>query len=266
MCRFLALWSEKAEPVSHWIISANNCLLNQSIKDISNRPNPDGWGFAYHNNQKFVVKKNAQSAFKEANYRDIASSIKTDLLFAHVRRKSQGPISVENTHPFTYHNWIFMHNGNIPSFEHYKRDLGVKLPKQDAIATLGTTDSEFLFRYFIYWFEKTKSCDVYCVLNLISSIIFELIELIDRKTLDQMALNFMLSNGEFIIGFRKNRTLFYRQGKHNLLISSEKLDTDSCWSEVPENHFIIAKNPQQIQLVAYDIELDKQSFPIPSLK
>jgi glutamine amidotransferase len=236
------------------------------MNDISNRPNPDGWGFAYRKEQKFVIKKNAQPAFKDADYKDIANGINTDLVFAHVRRKSQGSISVENTHPFTYHNWVFMHNGNIPSFENYKTHLGVKLPQQDAIATLGTTDSEFLFRYFIYWFEKTDSCDVECVLNLISSIIFELTGFIDQSILEQMALNFMLSNGEFIIGFRKNRTLFYRQGENELIISSEKLDTTSCWNEIPENHFIIAKSPSQIQLVAYDIELDKQSFPIPSFK
>jgi len=202
----------------------------------------------------------------DADYADIAKAIQTDLLFAHVRRRSQGPISFENTHPFIFHDWIFMHNGNIPSFEHYKRDLGIKLPPDDAISTLGTTDSEFLFRYFIYWFEKTEQCDVYCVLNLISSIIFELIELIDRHTMDQMALNFLLSNGKFIIGFRKNRTLFYRQLENELIISSEKLDSESCWNEVPEEHFIIARSPGQVQLVAYDVELNKQSFPIPSLK
>ena len=68
MCRFLALWSKKVQPVSHWILSTDNCLLNQSIKDISNRPNPDGWGFAYREEQKFVIKKNAQPAFKDADY------------------------------------------------------------------------------------------------------------------------------------------------------------------------------------------------------
>ena len=89
MCRFLVYWGDKTVSVTDWILQADNCLLNQSISDISNRPNADGWGFAYRVGEKFIMEKSPQSAFKDITYKNKAAQISTDLLFAHVRRKSQ---------------------------------------------------------------------------------------------------------------------------------------------------------------------------------
>jgi glutamine amidotransferase len=258
MCRFLVYWGNKTVPVSDWILQTDNCLLNQSINDISNRPNADGWGFAYRVGQDFVMEKSAQPAFQDEKYKNKAAQIETDLLFAHVRRKSQGVISLQNSHPFIHKKWVFMHNGNIPDFEIYKEKLRLKFLQESAIDTLGSTDSEFLFRYFVHWFEKSEICDVHCVLKLISSIILELIEITKDHIDGELALNFMLTNGEFLIGFRKNRTLFYSPQKDHLLISSEKIDNDLSWIEIPENHFIIATSPSEVQVCGIDVEADSQ--------
>ena len=258
MCRFLVYWGNKTVSVSDWILKTDNCLLNQSISDISNRPNSDGWGFAYRADQKFILEKSPQPAFQDSKYKNKAAQISTDLLFAHVRRKSQGAISLQNTHPFIYKEWVFMHNGNIPNFEFYKEKLRLKFLQTTDIDPLGTTDSEFLFRYFIHWFEKSDLCDVHCVLKLISSIIFELIE-ITRDNLDgELALNFMLTNGEFLIGFRRNRSLYYSILEDGLLITSEEIDKDLSWIEVPENHFIVATSPSQVQMYAPEVHADTE--------
>lgn len=258
MCRFLVYWGDKTVSVTDWILQADNCLLNQSISDISNRPNADGWGFAYRVGEKFIMEKSPQSAFKDITYKNKAAQISTDLLFAHVRRKSQGSISLQNTHPFIYKKWVFMHNGNIPNFEYYKEKLRLMFMQTADIDTLGTTDSEFLFRYFIHWFEKSENCDVQCVLNLISSIIVELIKITKDNIDGELALNFMLTNGEFLIGFRRNRTLYYTTTDDGVLITSEEIDKNLSWTEVPENHFIIASNPSQVELCAYDVHADSQ--------
>ncbi len=260
MCRFLVYWGKKAVNLSDWILTADNCLLQQSIKDISQRPNPDGWGFAYRNGSTIKLIKQPRPAFEDARYQKTAEKIVTDLLFAHVRRKSQGDISLENTHPFVHHEWIFMHNGNIPNLPHYKKQLGTKLAKHLAADSKGTTDSEFFFQYFMYLFKRSQKCDIHCSLNIIYSVIHEVIALTEPQHLDQLALNFVLTNGEFIIGFRRNRTLFYTCLPEALVISSEKIKSQLAWNEVPENHFIIASRPDEVRLAAFDIELRKQNI------
>jgi predicted glutamine amidotransferase len=260
MCRFLVYWGDKTIPVSDWILQTENCLLNQSICDISNRPNADGWGFAYRVGDEFIMEKSPQPAFKDENYKNKAAQITTDLLFAHVRRKSQGMISLQNTHPFIHQKWVFMHNGNIPNFEFYKEKLRLKFLQESDIDTLGTTDSEFLFRYFIHWFEKSENCDVQCILNLISTIIVELIDITKDNMDGELALNFMLTNGEFLLGFRKNRTLHYAKLDDGVLITSEAIDNNLSWTEVPENHFIVATSPSEVKVCAYDVYADSENF------
>jgi len=258
MCRFIVYWGNKTVSVGDWILETDNCLLHQSISDISNRPNADGWGFAYRVGHKFILEKSPQPAFQDTNYKNKAARITTDLLFAHVRRKSQGVISLQNTHPFIHNGWVFMHNGNIPNFEIYKEKLRIKFLQNTDFDTLGTTDSEFLFRYFIHWFEKSENCDACCVLNLISSIIQELIEITKNDMDEELALNFMLTNGQFMIGFRRNRTLYYSLLKEGVLISSEQIDKNLTWTEVPENNFIVASSPSNVQVYAYDLHMDTQ--------
>lgn len=259
MCRFLVYWGNESVDLSEWLISADNCLLEQSKNDISSRPNPDGWGFAYRQDKKIILTKNTQPAFQDIQFQKAARKINSDLLFAHVRRRSQGTISYENTHPFIYNNWIFMHNGNIPDFERYKQRLASKLPPHSFIDTEGTTDSEFLFKYFVYWLKQLQNCDISCMINLINSIIHELIELTDRTTLNELALNFVLTNGNFVLGFRRNRTLYYSFTDSTLLIASERINQKYDWNEVPENHYIVAPTPGEVQLAAYNIELKKHS-------
>lgn len=258
MCRFVVYWGKKSVNLSDWILSADNCLLQQSRQDMSQRPNPDGWGFAYRNGSDIKLIKRPKPAFEDKEYQAAARKIVSDLLFAHVRRQSQGDICSENTHPFVRDNWMFMHNGNIPNLPHYKKQLGTKLAQHLAGDIKGTTDSEFFFQYFMYWLKKSRDCDIYCILNLVYSVIHGVIELTEPQNRNQLALNFVLSNGEFIIGFRRNRSLFYSRLDDALVIASEKINHRLEWNEVPENHFIVALRPADIRLAAYDIELKKQ--------
>ena len=148
MCRFVVYWGEKPKNLSDWLLTKENSLLKQSENDISNRPNPDGWGIAYKNGNNINLIKNSQPAYSDHNFMGKAKNINSELLFAHVRRKSHGSVCIENSHPFVDGEWIFMHNGNIPNYNDYKIKIMKKLPKGHKISTDGTTDSEFLFKYF----------------------------------------------------------------------------------------------------------------------
>jgi predicted glutamine amidotransferase len=253
MCRFLAFMGKKKVNLSPLIVEVNNCLLHQSKNDETHRPNPDGWGFAYSHQNKINLIKSASPAFADKSFITEAKKIKSNLLFAHVRRKSHGKVHIENSHPFISDKWLFMHNGNIPNLRRFKVRLRRTLPKEIILKTRGSTDSEFLFRYFLLLLNKEKNCDVECALNNIHSIINQLIGLIDAKDLDLLALNFILTNCNFLIGFKRNRSLYYCYAYEGILISSERLGIKADWNEVPENHFIVCLSPDNAKLVAFDI-------------
>ena len=258
MCRFMAYWGKHSNSLSHWLIASENSLLKQSNSDMTARPNPDGWGFAFRQRSQWELVKSPRPAFEDEQFIAQAKQIQTDFLFAHVRRKSQGKVSLENTHPFIYQNWVFMHNGNIPDFRRIRMELEKSL-EQEAIQTSGGTDSEFLFYYFLSHFKKYRTCDSYCVLNIICELIQRVIHLTPRDEQSALALNFLLSNGEYIIGFRKNRSMFYARSEEGLLIASEPLDYQLNWVEIPEDTFLYCESPNKInfytsQLPAPDIK------------
>jgi len=260
MCRFFVYWGNTPQNLSRWILTEENSLFKQSQSDCTNRPNPHGWGFAYQNGKEIKLIKNAKPAYEDQTYLPIAKEIHSKLLFAHVRRKSQGVVSYENTHPFVQDQWMFMHNGNVPDFDHSKQDILKKLPKDCKIQTLGSTDSEFLFNYFLCRMQKDQKSTLEDALNIIYTIICQLIEMAAPDHNNQLALNFMLTNGDFLIGFRRNRTLFYRITENETIISSEKLDSLNNWYEVPENHFVIARRPGLVELASKDISLLKLEY------
>ncbi len=248
MCRFFAYWGTESRNLNYWLVEAENSLLQQSRNDESNRPNPDGWGFAFRNNGQIYLVKKVVPAYEDEDFIISAQELRGEMAFAHVRRKSQGDTKVHNTHPFLHEEWLFMHNGNIPNFPRCKQELTQLLHGNDQIFTKGATDSEFLFKYFIYWFRKKKSCDADCILSIINEILVHIIAITPQKDFPQLALNFLLSNGHYLIGFRLHRGLYFLQEKDAVYIASEPIDRAHHWKEVPENHFLICQSPTQLEL------------------
>jgi glutamine amidotransferase len=101
----------------------------------------DGWGIAFFEGKGVRIfldpLPSAQSRIAELvrNY-----PIKSLNVIAHIRKATQGVVTLENTHPFMRElwgrYWVFAHNGNLPEF---KPELnGNFLP-------VGNTDSELIF-------------------------------------------------------------------------------------------------------------------------
>jgi predicted glutamine amidotransferase len=65
-------------------------------------------------------------------------------VIAHIRKATQGAVSLENTHPFMRElwgrYWVFAHNGNLPQFQ----------PVLDGdFVPVGNTDSELIFCWLL---------------------------------------------------------------------------------------------------------------------
>jgi predicted glutamine amidotransferase len=104
-------------------------------------PHADGWGLALYDGRgvRTFLEPAAAAQSPLAQYvRD--NPFKTLLAIAHVRRRTRGKVSLENTHPFVRELWgrpfVFAHNGTL---RHARRHaLG-------RFAPIGTTDSEHAF-------------------------------------------------------------------------------------------------------------------------
>jgi predicted glutamine amidotransferase len=108
-------------------------------------PHADGWGVALYDGKfarSFLEPKPACDSPLAAFVRD--NPIKTLLAVAHVRKKTRGRASLENTHPFKRtlwgRHWVFAHNGTLPTVR--RHELRDELP-------LGETDSEHAFCWML---------------------------------------------------------------------------------------------------------------------
>lgn len=105
----------------------------------------DGWGIAFFEEQgvrHFIDDKPAvESALAELVK---SQPIKAKNVIAHIRKATQGEISLKNCHPFIRQafgqEWVFAHNGDLKNF---KPNLN------GAYQALGNTDSELAFCYLM---------------------------------------------------------------------------------------------------------------------
>ena len=147
----------------------------------------DGWGIAFFEGkgvrQFLDSRASIHSPVAELvrNY-----PIHSKNVIAHIRKATQGEISLENTHPFMRelwgHYWIFAHNGNLVKFS----------PLFDGtFMPVGNTDSEMAFCYLLQELRK-KFGSQYPGRDLLFLALTELTKEIGA----QGEFNFLFSNGD----------------------------------------------------------------------
>ena len=123
-------------------------LIDQSLHSRmgATTTNGDGFGIGwYGEGPKPAVFKCIEPAWNERNLREIASQIRTPLLFAHIRASTGTAVQRSNCHPFRHENWMWMHNGAVHGFHVMKRDLAMAVDPSLYDGIEGSTDSEMLF-------------------------------------------------------------------------------------------------------------------------
>jgi predicted glutamine amidotransferase len=104
-------------------------------------PHADGWGLAFYEGRATRVFLDPTPACHSPLARFLGEHpIKTLLAVGHIRRRTRGPTTLANTHPFVRElwgrHWVFAHNGTLPRVR--RHPLGRFHP-------IGTTDSEHAF-------------------------------------------------------------------------------------------------------------------------
>ena len=105
----------------------------------------DGWGIAFFEGKGVRLFLDPQPS-AQSQIAELVSHypIRSLNVIAHIRKATQGVVSLENTHPFQRElwgqYWVFAHNGNLPQFR----------PELDgSFMPVGNTDSEFIFCWLL---------------------------------------------------------------------------------------------------------------------
>lgn len=233
MCRLFGFRSVIQSQVHRSLVSADNALIEQSSR------HPDGWGVAYYLAGAPHVIKSVATAVDDHLFQRVSGIVSSETVLAHLRKATQGELSIINTHPFQFGQWVFVHNGNIAGFADIREELISRVPAVLRRFILGDTDSEVLF--YLLLGHMAKRCELSRagfplpdVIAAVHDTVDEVVELAgdihehDDGPPDRTYLTFVLTNGT---------TMVAHQGGKHLYVSTHKNhcpERDTCPSYAPE--------------------------------
>ncbi len=156
----------------------------------------DGWGIAFfeeHSARIFLDHKPAvESPMADFIKRYPIRSLN---VIAHIRKATQGEVSLRNCHPFQRElwgqTWVFAHNGNLKEFAPTLE--GQYLP-------VGETDSEQAFCLIMQSLRQAHGCCVEKRTPTVGDIVNTLEPMV-RQIAEHGPFNMLLSNGDFMYSY-----------------------------------------------------------------
>lgn len=221
---------------------------------------PHGWGIAvYDSDTGWTLLKHAARAADDARFHEMAAGSRGTLLVAHVRQRTVGPVTVENTHPFRRGRWVFAHNGTIEDQDY----LHAHASPERLAEIEGQTDSELFFAYLLTRLDRAGVTTEGASATTDAALLGAMREALARPSFG--ACNFLLTDGETLYAHRFGRTLFvlergprdavrerrvsaetgalietpWSPRRRAVLIASERI-TEEPWQELPEGALVRA--------------------------
>jgi predicted glutamine amidotransferase len=264
MCRWMAY---SGDPIlaGDLLFRPQHSIIDQSLHSRLGQgvtTNGDGFGIGWYGDVDATpaVFKSTHPAWNDQNLREVASQIRTPLLFAHVRASSGTSIQRDNCHPFRYGRWLWMHNGSLARFEEVKRDLRMAIDPSLYPMIAGSSDTETFF-FLALTFGLTDDPP-----NAVARAVGFVEEVGRRHGIDYpVHMTVATTDGDSIWTFRyssekSTSSLFYsndvsqvrelypeldvldRLGTDTRFIVSEPIrDLPGAWTEVPESSWAVVR-------------------------
>lgn len=151
MCRLFGFRSVIPSQIHRSLLDADNALGQKSAE------HPDGWGVAYYAEGVPHLMRSPKKALNDQLFHRLSGLVSSETVVAHVRKATEGEISVLNCHPFQYGPFTFAHNGDIPQFKKIKSRLLREVAPRLRRMIFGETDSELLFYLLLSRLIETGS-------------------------------------------------------------------------------------------------------------
>lgn len=258
MCRLLGIVA--SEPTEFHVILQE---APRSLWALS-REHRDGWGIAVFASQPtpkgvanhgWRLHKAIACAAEDPDFRRFATA-PSEVMISHVRRRTVGPVSLKNTHPFRSGRWVFAHNGTVHERDYLRSSTStLRLGEMR-----GNTDSELFFAYLLTELDAAGISDAPACPDT-DSVLRQATRLVCASSAFG-SVNFLLSDGTAMYAHRFGRTLFvlerrpqdpvresrrsrdgtevvtrWPQHRNAVLVASEAM-TDEPWAEVEEGELL----------------------------
>lgn len=269
MCRLFGFRSILNSKVHSSLVHADNALASQSMR------HPDGWGVAFYRENIPHLIRSTDRAFDDHIFHKVSGVVSSQTVLAHIRKATQGKLTLLNCHPFQYGHWVFAHNGNLKNFDSYRDKIFELVSDELKPFILGNTDSEHVFYLLLSLIKKhhsledpnpehsvLKTCiqDLVTIINQYAGALYVGEEQIPSET----HLTFLLTSGQNMLGFQGGQSLLYSTHKtkcpeskecpfydrscenlsrnadsiNHLLFSSEKPEGENIWTEMHPGQLI----------------------------
>ncbi len=241
MCRLFGYRSLLCESLEKPLLAEENSLFNQS------KEHRDGWGLAYFNHGAPHIVKSKLRAGDDADFLRLAKNVQAPTVIGHLRRATQGEISLLNCHPFQFGPWVFAHNGDLPDFASTREQLAHGIAPIILEQVYGNTDSEMYFALFLNELHKEQVLSetrppIQVVAHAFRRAVARIEKIYeDRQVSEPYALNAIVSNGDLFLAYRQGHSLHYRADREpvaRLIVCSEQLSKASNFIELNDRQLI----------------------------
>jgi predicted glutamine amidotransferase len=243
MCRLLGYSS--TTPATFGEVVGEN--FNQFVKLADDHC--DGWGIATSEGKSAELYKEPVAATKSENFKQQLESHKSSSALLHLRWATAGmAINENNTHPFTYQDISFIHNGSISPFD----CLDPLIDQKYLSLAKGTTDSERYFLFLLTQIEKHGFIE-----GIKSGLTYI------KNNCSYSSINMMIINSEYFIAACiynqdkipekfKNDTDYYHlkyTKKDGQVVVASSGWNQSNWHELKNSTALIVNSDQSYQVV-----------------
>lgn len=277
MCRFAAYLGPEIF-ISSLVTKPNHSIIHQSYqaRERIEPLNGDGFGIGWYAPQFCstpALFKEVSPAWSNQNLLDVARVTKSSCIFAHVRAATVGGQSSRaNCHPFSWKNYLFMHNGTVFGFEKIRRLLRRELSDEAYDLINGNTDSEHIFAIFVDLIRPVAKPTAKQLAEALMAAIQRIETLKDQVGLTlPSTMNLVLSDGQQMVATRyvskgeESNSLYILNGGHfrcedghclmdkgkeATLVVSEPLSSSQRWQKIANNHLIIVDQDGNVSVQA----------------
>lgn len=256
MCRWLA-YSGAPIFLDEVLFKTDHSLIDQSLRasDTTNTTNGDGFGIGWYGIRDLPgVYKDIKPAWNDANLHALAAQIESPMFLAHVRATTGSPVQRSNCHPFSYKQWLLVHNGLIGGYEKLHRDLAFAVSPELFPLISGTTDSELMFMLALsFGMERDVKSGVARMAGLVEQVAKQ------HGVENALQMTLGISDGESLYAVRystegDSRSLFYSASRDvtatiapdvgrfsrgaRAIVSEPLSNLEADWVPVPEAAFL----------------------------
>ncbi len=229
MCRFVA-WIGAPIFLQDVVCAPAHSLVRQALHAERARTATNGDGFGvgwYGERDEPATYREVMPAWSDDNLHSLCETVRSGLFFAHVRAATGTAISRNNSHPFRFGRYLFMHNGQIGGYPKVRRALEARLPDALYAARKGSTDSELMF--LLAMAKVARGAQPQAAIHAVFD---ETVAAMERAGVGEpLRFAAALSDGESLWAFRfasdsDPPTLFVRDTPRGTIVASEPFDDE----------------------------------------